>query len=182
MRSFGVLCAIVVLAWLQSACGLTQRAFPSTLSDAQMLSVMNRVHRNAVEAGSLAQAKSALPAVQAFARTMVAEHGAMLEASHQLMPRTGVHPADAALSEWIHDRHDEAMVQLRNAAGGPDFDRIYLDHQMEMLEQAISDTGKFVFGVEHPLLKEQFLSVKPTLQSQFETAEHLRRTLVGPPG
>ena len=173
-RSTGVLSAVIAIALLTSSCGLAQRAFPSTLTDAQMLAVMNTVNRGAVEAASLAQTRSRDAQVQAFARTMAADHTAMLKAGHQLGPQTGIHPADAALRDWISTRHEEAMRELRNADGA-DFHRLYLDHQMEMLEQAISDAGKFIFGVENVRLKEHFLSAKPTLQRQFETARDLHR-------
>jgi putative membrane protein len=74
--------------------------------------------------------------------------------------------------------HDDTMRSLRGKTGS-DFDRAYIDHEIEMHEQLIKLVGSAAGSAENPALKRQLLSAKPKLQSHLEAARNIRQALVG---
>ena len=66
----------VVLGIVVAACSLIEETLPGlTLSDSNVMSVLDSLGKNEIDAARLAQQKAATPEVRAFAGRVLKEHG-----------------------------------------------------------------------------------------------------------
>jgi putative membrane protein len=177
MNHFLAMTAAAAIGLMGSSCAMMQKAAPGTLSDANMISVMNTADRADIEGGHLAQSKGTNPKVQAYGRQMVDDHSASLNQSKQLSQRLNIAPVAPALAEKLMTDHDETMQSLRSKTGS-DFDRSYIEHEIEMHEQLIKLVDNAAGSADNAAVKQHLLRAKPKLQSHLESARGIKRMLV----
>jgi putative membrane protein len=152
----------------------TQGATAAALSSngAQFLSAAIQIDMAEIQDGQLAQARSQNPAVQDFAKMMVADHtkakadATALAGSMQVDVPTG--PSEAANAEY------QKLGQLSGAA----FDKAFLNQMIAGHRQAIA-----AFGVESTTGDIQVAQLTqnelPTLQKHLDMAQSLLTKIGG---
>lgn len=177
MYRYVFLMTMMIAGFLNMSCAMVERAAPGTLSDANMVSIMNTADRSDIEGGHLAEMKASNAKAKAYGHQMVADHSAMLQETKQLSRRLKLTPVSPALGEQLMEEHDESMQTLRNKSG-PDFDRGYIDHEITMHEQLIKLVDSASGSADNPALKQLLLQAKSKLQSHLEAARGIKRQLV----
>lgn len=168
----GVLTVIITISAciMFSGCSLVQRAMPgSTMSNAEILGVLNAINRGEIDAGELATQKAFSQEVRSFASRMVREHQAMAQKTNQLAQRLDMQPQKPALASTMGDTHQDTMEELRTKSGS-DFDNAYIAYQVEMHRQAIDLVNDVADAVDSPNLKMHLHEAKPELQNHLAAA------------
>lgn len=168
---------LVLCLGLISGCAAAQRAMPGTLSDANVISMLDTINVSEIEAGQLAAQKASSPAVRKFADRLVDEHTEKMQTTVQLANRMRVTPDKPQLASSVESTHRETMQELRKKSGR-DFDRAYLDYQVTMHEQAVKLVEDTANSVDDARLKQHLIRTRPDLSSHLSAARELQRELV----
>lgn len=174
MRSSLSVIATIAACLGFSACSLVQRAMPGSMSDADVVGVLNTVNRSEITAGQLARDRASSLEVRAYASQMVNEHQLKLQDTTQLARRIGVRPETPALAQTLENTHREAMTKLRDKSGR-DFDKAYLEYQITMHQQSVKLVEDTAESVHHPELKRFLRETRPDLQKHLSSAQSIQR-------
>lgn len=158
---------------LLSGCVLTQKMMPGTMSNSEILGVLDTINRSEIDAGRLAEEKATAPEVRSFASRMVSEHERMMEDMNQLAQRMDVRPQKPALAFALNDTHQDTMEELRGKSGS-DFDKAYMEYQVEMHEQAVDLVKNAANEVANFSLKKHLRETRPELYSHLDSAQSIR--------
>ena len=176
MKTFTTIIAIVGGAVL-SGCSLFQWAMPgTTLSDANVIAMLDTINLSEIDAADLAQQRASSK-VRTFASQMQTEHTLMLQDTRQLAQQLNIQPQAPALASTAGTTHLATMEKLRTMSGS-DFDQAYLKYQIQMHEQAIDLIQDTADSVDDPLLQQHLKKASPDLESHLSEARTLERNLV----
>lgn len=163
---------------LLSGCSFFQWAMPaSTLSDSNVLAMLNTINLSEVDSASLAKQKASYEDTKMFASRMLDEHTTMLQETQQLAQRTDIVPKPPALASTAVKAHQATMEKLRTLSGR-DFDRAYLKYQIKMHEQAIDLLGDSNRSVDNTQLQEYLKQTRANLDEHLFEARAMERQLV----
>ena len=177
MKSLIPTMAIVASAIL-SGCSLFQWAMPGvTLSDANVLAMLDIINLSEIDAAQLAKQKASSEEVRTFAARMLNEHTTMMQETQQFAQRINVQPEMPALASTAGKTHQETMEELRMMAG-PDFDQAYLKYQINMHEQAIDLIQDTAISAGDVRLRHHLRRARPELDSHLSAARAIERHLV----
>lgn len=175
MKSASVVVVTITAGILLSGCSLVQRAMPgSTMSNAEILGLLNTINRSEIEAGKLAKQAASRQEVRSFASRMVSEHQMMMQNINQLAQRLSVQPQKPALASTLENTHQETMEELRTKSGS-DFDKAYMAYQVKMHEQAVDLVNDAADSVDSPNLKLHLREARPDLQNHLAAAQSIDR-------
>ncbi|HEU4684912.1 MAG TPA: DUF4142 domain-containing protein [Nitrospira sp.] len=178
MRSINTVMALCAVTVMLSACAMAERAMPGmTLSDANVLGVLNTIDAGEMEAAQLAKEKASSEDVRAYASRIVNDHITSMQETRQLGQRMGVQADKPQLASSLEKTHREAMDQLRQKSG-KDFDKAYVQYQIRMHEQAVNLVEDTADSAKHSRLREHLRQLRPDLQSHLSAARTLERQLV----
>ncbi len=177
MKTLKVASLALCLGSLLSGCAAAERAMPGTLSDANVVSVLDAIDVSEIEAAQLAKQKASTPAVRAYAARLVDEHTANMQQTLQLANRRGLQPEKPRLAAAVESTHQKTMGELRKKSGR-DFDRAYLDYQVTMHQQAIKLVEDTANTVDDTRLKQHLIQTRPDLMSHLTCARDLQRQVV----
>lgn len=114
-----------------------------------------------IEASQMALERSADPAVRRFAQAMITDH---TEAARQLEATAG----SLQLPKELDPVHRERIAALKNA--GANFDRIYVEQQIEAHKEAVSLFTRFSTTGPNGSLKGWASQLLPMLQQHQQWA------------
>jgi putative membrane protein len=177
---FVAIAAVIVAALMAASCATAERAAPIFLSDANIVSIMNSADRSNIEGGRLAEKHGTGPEVQAFGRQMITDHSAMLEKNKRLSERFTIEPLSSALNKEVIENHAAALDALKRKSG-KEFDRTYINHEIERHERLSKLVDKAATTTNHVALKELLRQAEPTLQQHLESARRIKQLLVAQP-
>ena len=124
-----------------------------------------------IQAAKIAQARSKNPAVKAFAKMMVADHTALMDAMKPLVAAAGQAPADK-----LDDRRQGFLDHL-NAATDADFDKTYIDQQVAGHEEALTLMNGYASDGSDAGLKAGAAKAVPKVQAHLDHAKALQAKL-----
>jgi len=177
MRTLTILTVALSAGALLSGCAAAQRAMPGTLSNANVVAVLNTIDTSEIEAAQLAKQKASSQAVRTYAGRLVDEHTDMMQKNLQLARRIKVEPEKPRLASALESTHQQTMEQLRKRSG-QDFDRAYMTYQVQMHEQALKLVEDTAESADDSRLKQHLIQARPELQSHLSAAQNLQRQLV----
>jgi putative membrane protein len=161
-----------------SGCSLFQWAMPGvTLSDANVLAMLDTINAGEIDAATLAQQKASSEKIRTFASRMLTEHSTMMQDTRQLAQRIHVQPEMPALASTTAETHQKTMEELRTLSGR-DFDQAYLKYQITMHEQAIDLVQNTPGSVDHPVLRQHLSKARPDLESHLSATRALERQVI----
>lgn len=181
VRLFGhikiVLLMATTVSFLSGGCALFQQVLPGlTLSDADVISVLDSLDAAEIAAAKLAQEKATAPEVQAFAGRVLNEHRQLGEANGRLATQLAVHPRPPALVSRLTETHEQAMQALHTTSG-PAFDRAYVQHEINQHIVAFNFIEAAAETEGNPILKQELVRTGPDLLSHLSAARALERHL-----
>lgn len=178
MNRFTLSLIAVVALGLAPGCSLSERVMPATMSDANVLAVMNTIDRSEMEAAQLAKQKAQSSVVRDYAGHLIADHSAIMDKNRQLSNRANLRPDPPALASTLNSTHQETMDQLQKLSGH-DFDRAYMEYQVKMHEQAVSLVEKTSASADNPQLKQQLSQTVHDLRDHLEKAKSIQGRIAG---
>jgi putative membrane protein len=158
-------------------CSLLEETLPGvTLSDSNIMSVLNSLGEGEIDAAALAREKAASPDVKAFAGRILNEHRELDEADGRLAEQLSLEPRASVLTSQLRGAHEAAMQSLR-ATSGPAFDRAYVAYEITRHVRAFNFVEAAADTETTPELRQQLVRLGPDLLSHISAARALERHL-----
>jgi putative membrane protein len=177
IKPFGLIAAAAVVGFISGGCAFLQQTLPGvTLSDSNVISVLDSLDEGEIEAARLARDKASAPEVQAFAGRVLNEHRDLAEANGRLAAQLSVQPKPPALVNQLNAAHERAMRRLRSISG-PAFDRAYVAHEIKQHVMALNFVEAAAETEGNPVLKQELVRTGPDLLSHISAARALERHL-----
>ena len=173
--------AAATLILLFSGCSLLEETLPGvTLSDSNVVSVLDRLGQGAIETAMLARDKAVSPEVKAFAARVVNDHRALDKADGRLAEDLALHPQASLLTSQLMQADEDAMRALR-ATSGAAFDRAYVEYEIKRHVRAFNFVQAAADTETTLELKQQLVRIGPDLLSHISAARALERHLGAEP-
>src|SRR5262245_20029742 len=118
--------ALAIAGLLVASAGISAKA----INDAQIASVVVTANQVDIDAGKLAASQATNAEVKKFAQTMVTDHTAVNKSAVDLATKLKVTPEDNPTSQSLKSGGDSNLAKL-NTLKGAEFDRAYIDHEVE---------------------------------------------------
>lgn len=155
---------------------------PAPLTDGQIAAITENMNSGEIEQAKVAKTKSKNQAVLAFANMLIEQHGQAKKRQTALKTTAEQSP----LSTELSGEAAQTLAKL-NQASGADFDRAYLDAQVDG-HQAALDTlkAKLLPAAKSPELTKYLRELQPKIEQHLMRARALRDTIArdapsGPP-
>ena len=134
--TFGIVAAFI--GSILVGCAFFQQVLPGlTLSDANVVGLLDSIDEGEMDAAQLAQTQASDPDVQAFAGRVLNEHRDLAEANGRLAAQLSLEPERPSLASHLKQAHEQAMRSLR-ALSGAAFDRAYVRYEIQQHVQAFN--------------------------------------------
>jgi len=170
-----IVATLAAPAWV--SCAFFQQHVPGlTMSDANLVSVLGSLDEGEIDAARLAVDKASAPEVRAFAGRILNEHRALAEANERLTTELSLQPEPPALASAVKRAHDKAMQELR-ARSGPNFDRAYVQHEIQKHVEAFNFLEAAAKFESTATIKQELIRTGPDLLSHISAARALERHL-----
>jgi putative membrane protein len=140
--------------------------------DAQILVMLSEADEAEIAAARLALQKGARASVKMFARQMIADHTKMLEKGRSLANTLNLSTQSPTSDSLVKHAQQETQT-LNRAAPGRQFDKVYLDAQVQDHQTVLSLLQQFEGQAQHPELKALITGAEPTVRTHLEQARHL---------
>jgi putative membrane protein len=141
------------------------------LDDSAIVGIYNQVNSFDIESALLAASRSGSAEVKKLAEMVARDHRGVRLAAAELAQAMGIAESLPAARQAAMLAHDRAMVDL-SKKGGSEFDRAYLQHEIDFHEAAINALKTVLLPqTKDARLKAHFESVLP----HFE--HHLHATI-----
>jgi putative membrane protein len=142
-------------------------------TDAEIVAIV--VAANAVDAeiGDVAAARATNPEIKKFGKTMGTDHRAVNKAAGDLVAKLNVTPVENSVSKKLRADGEAFAAQLKGKSGA-DFDRAYIEHEVEYHKAVIAAVDDVLIpNAKNEELKKTLVSVRPALVAHLEHAQHL---------
>ena len=147
------------------------------LSDSNIVALLAAANQSDIEGGQLAETKADSREVRSYGTRMISDHGSMLRESNQLAKQLMITPIQPAQGQHMLSEHKQSMETLKKKSG-EQFDRAYIDHEIQMHQKVIGLVEKATQEADNPRLRMLLEQSRPALQDHLEQAQNVKRSLV----
>ena len=168
----------------------------TAVTDETLVRTVSAIDLGEVDAGQLAKTKATNADVKSFANMMVSEHSAMSRQDGQIASglnidlqrdsanigtsgsRTsgGATPGGDVHSQVVQ-MNQQTMQQLRAAKKGSEFDRAYIDSQVQGHQMALQNLQQFSNSTQNQDLKNLVQNAIPKVQEHLDRARQIQQRL-----
>ncbi|MDQ3696435.1 MAG: DUF4142 domain-containing protein [Gemmatimonadota bacterium] len=145
-------------------------------TDGQILGLLAAINTGEVAAAEVAKTKATHADVRAFAVKLETEHSAMLRSGEELARSANVASAAPEDSGLIKDANDD-MEDLREKERGNDWDKEYLDKQIDIHEDVIENIDKALRNADNAQLRELLQMARPKVEAHLTEARQIKERL-----
>jgi putative membrane protein len=143
------------------------------LTDGQIAAITDDLNTGEIEQAKVARSKSKNKDVLSFANMMIEHHGQAKKKQAALKES----PEPSPLAKQLQSDSQKTLTQL-NQANGSDFDRAYLDAQVEGHQKALDTVRqKLLPSAKTPELTKYLRDLQPTIEQHLTRARSLRDSL-----
>ena len=145
-------------------------------SDANILALLDEANVADSSEGAIAATKGTSAAVRNFGNQMVVDHHKLRVQGEALAKKLKITPAPPADDNIPSDAQKE-MDNLNTTAKGKDFDKAYIDGQVDDHKKVLDLAVKAMGQAQSTELKNLIQKATPTVQSHLDKAESIQKTL-----
>jgi putative membrane protein len=147
------------------------------MTDPQIAMVMRVANLSEVREGELARKKATDAAVRDFATAMVSEHSAQSSKADAALSQADVAAEDTLVSREMDAASGAATERLR-ALSGRDFDRAYIDRQVQAQEKLLGLIDSTLTpDARHKVLRTQLTELRGMVEKHFALAKQIQSAL-----
>ncbi|HEY8165578.1 MAG TPA: DUF4142 domain-containing protein [Gemmatimonadaceae bacterium] len=146
---------------------------PSALSDANIVYILDNANALDSAAGSIAVTKGTSSDVRDFGRTMVRDHHSVRAQGQALAKKLNVTPEAPANDPWPGAK-DKTMSLLNGATKGKDFDKAYIDNEVEYHTSLLETATQAMNAAQNAELKNLIQLAAPTIQAHLDRAKSIQ--------
>lgn len=148
----------------------------AALSDANIFYLLDRANMMDSSGGSIASTKGTNSEVRDFGKRMMRDHHSLRQQGADLAKKLNITPAPPA-NDTTQAHMDKMMSNLNGAAKGRDFDKAYIDGEVEahkaVLEMATAAAG----AAQSADLKNLIQKAAPAIQAHLDLAQQIQGKL-----
>lgn len=149
------------------------------LNDAEIASVAVVANQIDIDYAKIAIKKSKNSEVQEFAKTMIADHNAIIKMATDLVTKLGVTPQDNKMSQSLLEQSKETTKKLYSLEG-KEFDELYINNEVTYHEAVIGAVKNVLIPQsQNSELKKLLQTAVPILETHFEHAKMAQKTILG---
>ena len=144
----------------------------TALGDADIANVIHEVNAGEIAAGKIAQTKAKNADVKAYAREMVQAHTALDKKGAKITGQQGA--TNATIRDSVVNANQAMSSQLQSANSGADFDKAYIDGQVQGHQNALSFLQAAQNKTQNADLKKMIDAAIPDVQKHLDRARSLQ--------
>lgn len=154
----------------------TENAAPA-INDAQIASIAVTANQIDIDYANIALNKASNAEVKKFAQAMAKDHQSVIDQAVALATKLGVTPEDNATTQSLLDGKTKT-VDLLNSKSGADFDKAYVDNEVEYHKFAINAVeNTLIPNCQNEELKALLQTALPLFKTHLEHAEMVQAAL-----
>jgi len=145
-------------------------------TDANVVDVLTVANQGEVDYSQVAVEKATNASVKQFARLMVKDHNAMIDAVKGLAAKLNVTPA---ANDKVNDLQKENQKDITdlNAKTGKDFDKEFMEEQVDMHQETLDLLNDLDGRTTNADLKTAIAEAKPKVQAHLDQAKAIKDKL-----
>jgi putative membrane protein len=147
-----------------------------TWTDANILALLDEANAADSAAGAVAATKGTAAAVRDFGKRMMRDHHQLRAQGEALAKKLNVMPA-APSDDPVTPAAQKEMDTLNSTAKGKDFDRAYIDAEVDIHKAVLDIATKAAAQTQAAELKNLIQKAAPTIQGHLDRAEAIQKTL-----
>ena len=145
-------------------------------SDANVLALLDEANAADSSEGAIAATKGTSAAVRNFGKQMVSDHHKLRVQGEALAKKLSLTPTAPADDNIPSDAQKE-MDNLNSTAKGKDFDKAYIDGQVDDHKKVLGIAVKAMAQTQSAELKNLIQKATPVVQSHLDKAESIQKAL-----
>jgi putative membrane protein len=160
-----------------SAAPLAASAQTAGPNDAQIAAIVVAANQVDIDAGKLAESKSANKEVKAFAQRMIIDHTGVNKAATDLVTKLKVKPEGNPTSISLEKGGEDTLKRLKGLKGS-EFDKAYIDNEVTYHQSVLDAIDKTLIpSAKNKELKALLVKVRPAFVAHLEHAKQLQGSL-----
>jgi putative membrane protein len=148
----------------------------ATWTDANIVALLDEANAGDSTAGAVAATKGTAAAVRDFAKRMMRDHHQLRLQGQALAKKLNVTPA-APSDDPVTPAGQKEMDTLNSTAKGKDFDRAYIDAEVDIHKAVLDLATKAASQTQTAELKNLIQKAAPVIQGHLDKAESIQKTL-----
>ena len=145
-------------------------------TDANIFALLDEANVADSSEGAIAATKGTSAAVRNFGKLMISDHHKLRVGGEALAKKLKVTPTPPADDNITSDAQKE-MDNLNSTAKGKDFDKAYIDGQVDDHKKVLDLLVKAMSQAQSTELKNLIQKATPVVQSHLDKAESIQKTL-----
>jgi putative membrane protein len=145
-------------------------------TDANIFALLDEANVADCAAGALAATKGTASAVRDYGKRMVRDHHTLRAQGEALAKKLKITPTPPGDDTQIADAQKE-MDTLNSTAKGKDFDKAYIDGQVEGHKKVLEVATKAFAQAQNTELKNLIQKATPTIKGHLDLAESVQKNL-----
>ena len=147
-----------------------------TWTDENIFAVLDEANAADSAAGAIAATKGTSAAVRDFGKRMTRDHHALRQPGEALAKKLKVTPTPPAGDNSMADSQKN-LDNLNSTAKGKDFDKAYIDHEVEAHKAVLETATKAMGQAQSTELKNLIQKAAPVIQGHLDKAESIQKNL-----
>ena len=151
-------------------------AAPAALTDANIVYILDNANMLDSAAGAVAATKGTNSEVREFGKRMMRDHHNLRKQGQDLAKKLNVTP-EAPANDDSKASYDKTMSMLNGAAKGKDFDKAYIDNEVEYHKAVLQTATNAMAAAQNAELKNLIQKAAPAIQAHLTMAEGIQKKL-----
>ena len=147
-----------------------------TWTDANIVALLDEANAGDSTAGAVAATKGTAAAVRDFAKRMMRDHHQLRLQGQALAKKLNVTPSPPS-DDPVTPAGQKEMDTLNSTAKGKDFDRAYIDAEVDIHKAVLDLATKAASQTQTAELKNLIQKAAPVIQGHLDKAESIQKTL-----
>jgi putative membrane protein len=148
----------------------------ATWTDANIVALLDEANAGDSTTGAVAATKGTAAAVRDFGKRMMRDHHQLRLQGQALAKKLNVTPL-APSDDPVTPAGQKEMDTLNSTAKGKDFDRAYIDAEVDIHKAVLDLATKAASQTQTAELKNLIQKAAPVIQSHLDKAESIQKTL-----
>lgn len=145
-------------------------------TDANIFALLDEANAADSTAGAVAATKGTAAAVRDFGKRMMRDHHQLRAQGEALATKLKIIPA-APSGDPVTPAGQKEMNTLNSTAKGKDFDRAYIDAEVDIHKAVLDIATKGAAQTQNAELKNLIQKAAPVIQGHLDKAESIQKTL-----
>ncbi len=148
----------------------------ATWTDANIFALLDEANAADSSAGAVAATKGTAAAVRDFGKRMMRDHHQLRTQGAALAKKLNITPS-APSDDPLPTAAQTEMNTLNTTAKGKDFDKAYIDAEVDAHKQVLDLATKAAGQTQNAELKNLIQKAAPVIQGHLDRAESIQKTL-----